>query len=238
MSDPEIPLDASADDSLRAAADPGLTEDMALALLKKPDLPPEALEAIARNPGAMKSRKVKLALVSHPRAPRHVSLPMVRPLFSFDLMKLALTPTVPADIKKAADDALIARLETLSSGERLALARQASGRVAGALLGDPESRVMTVALENSRLTEAAVIRAIMRIDSSAAFVEAACRHPKWSLRREVRMALLRNPKTPMARAVEFARSLPASLVREILESSKLPANIKEFLRKDLHRRTL
>lgn len=224
-------LDAGALTS--AAADPALTEDLALALLKPADLQPEVLEALSRNSGVMKSRKVRLALVEHPRTPRHVSLPMVRHLFTFDLMRVALTPVVPADIKLAADEALINRLETVSSGERLSLARRASGRIAGALLTDKETRVMATALENSRLTEAAIIKGLTRQDAPAAFVEAVCRHPKWSVRREIRVALLRNGKTPMARAIEFARSLPANVVREILNGSHLPAAIQSYLRKEL-----
>ena len=231
-----IPIDSalerqSADQS--AAADPALTEDLALALLQRPDLPSEALESLSKNPGAMRSRKVKMALVEHPHTPRHVSIPMVRHLFTFDLMQVALTPVVPADIKRAADDALIHRLETLTSGERLSLARRGSASIAGALLLDKESRVMTVALENSRLTEAAIIKALTRQDSPAPFVEAVCRHEKWSVRREIRVALLRNARTPIARALEFARSLPAAQLREILNGSRLPANIQSYLRKQL-----
>ncbi|HVO79823.1 MAG TPA: hypothetical protein VMT28_03780 [Terriglobales bacterium] len=219
-----------------AAADPALTEDLALALLKRPDLPPEALEQLSKNGGAMKSRKVKLALVEHPKTPRHVSLPMVRHLFTFDLMRVALAPVVPADIKRAADEALINRLETIATGERLSLAHRASGRVAGALLLDPEARVIHAALENSRLTEAAIIQGLTRHDAPAAFVEGVCHHAKWSVRREIRIALLRNEKTPLARALEFAHALPAALVREILHGSRLPASIKSYVVRELEQR--
>jgi len=221
-----------------AAADPALTEDLALSLLKRSDLPPEVLEQLSKNGGVMKSRKVKLALVEHLKTPRHVSLPMVRHLFTFDLMQAALTPVVPADVKLAADEVLINRLETISSGEKLTLAHRASGRVAGALLLDEDARVVQVALENARITEAAVIKAIMRHNASSAFVQAVCHHSRWSLRREVRIALLRNEKTPLARALEFARSLPPSLVREILQSSPLPAGVKSGLLRDLAERSV
>ncbi|MBZ5703990.1 MAG: hypothetical protein LAN63_01415 [Acidobacteriia bacterium] len=216
-----------------AAADPALTEDLALALLKRADVPGEVLEQLSKNGAAMKSRKVKLALVEHPKTPRHVSLPMVRHLFTFDLMRVALTPVVPTDIKKAADESLVNRLETISTGERLALAHRASGRVAGALLLDPEARVIHAALENSRLTEAAVIQGLTRYDASAAFVEGVCRDAKWSVRREIRIALLRNEKTPLARALEFAHALPAALVREILHGSRLPGNVRSYVFKEL-----
>ena len=64
------------------------------------------------------------------------------------------------------------------------------------------------ALENSRLTESAVIKALMRRNAPEAFVRAVCHHSKWSPRREIRIALLRNGKTPLSRALEFSRSLP------------------------------
>jgi hypothetical protein len=210
-----------------------LNEDSVLALLKQPDLAPAILEKISKNSGARKLRKVKLALVAHPKTPRHISLPMVRHFFTFDLMQLALFPVVPADVKRAAEEALIHRLETISSGERLSLARRASGGVAGELLLDKEPRVMQAALENSRLTEAPIIKAVLRQNASASLVQTVCHHPKWSFRREIRVALLRSQHTPMARAVEFARGMPLPALREILHSSRLPADVKAYLLKSV-----
>src|SRR5216683_5503201 len=92
-------------DLLRIAADPALTEDLALALLKHPGLPPEVLEQLAKNASVLKSRKAKIALASHPKTPRHV--PLARQFYTFDLMRVALSPGVPADVKVAADDVLI-----------------------------------------------------------------------------------------------------------------------------------
>ena len=214
-----------------AAADPALNEDLALALLKKNDLPPEVLEQISKNATVVKSRKAKLAIVGHPKTPRYVSVTLLRQLFTFDLMKVALTPVIPGDIKAAAEEALIKRLESLSSGERISLARRASGRVVGALLLDRETRVIQAALENPRLTEALVVRALMSAGSSAALVRMVGEHAKWSLRREIRVALLRNEKTPLRFAQEFARALPATLVEEILQSSRLPEGVKSRLLK-------
>jgi hypothetical protein len=219
----EVNHNTSSDALIAAASDPTLTEDFALTLLKRSDLPSEALDRLSKNSGLTKSRKVKLALVAHPKTPRHVSVPMVRHLFAFDLMQVALQPAVPADIKMRAEEALISRLEKVSAGERLSLAHRASGRVAGALLLDPEPRVIHAALENSRLTEESVIKALVRRNAPAAFVGAICRHSKWSLRQEIRIALLRNEKTPLARALEFARTLPPAQVREILTQFILAA---------------
>jgi hypothetical protein len=210
-----------------------LSEEEALGLLKRPDLPADVLEALGKNGGVLRQRKVKLALVEHPKTPRHVSLPLVRQLYIFELMQVALTPAVPADVKRAADEVLLHHLDTVTAGERLTLAHRGSGRVAEQLLLDEEARVAQGALQNSRLTETSIVRALARPEVSAALVEAVCQHPQWSLRREVRMALLRNEKTPPARAAEYSRAMPPSQLREVLRNSRLPASVKNLILKEL-----
>jgi hypothetical protein len=108
--------------------------------------------------------------------------------------------------------------------------------VAAALLLDKESRVWQAALENPRLTEAAIVRGLQRQQASPALVKAVCHHAKWSLRLEIRMALLRSSHTPLARALEFARKLPPAQLRDILHASNLPEKIKMYLRKDFDTR--
>jgi hypothetical protein len=254
LSPAALPAALAPDELLRTAADPALTEDLALSLLKRADLHPQILEQLAKNAGVLKSRKVKMALASHPHAPRHVSVPLARQFYTFDLMKLALSPRAPADVKVAVDDILIARLETVTIGERLTLARRASGRVAAALLLDgekdnvpaiesetvngktadnktqsPQTRVMHAALENPRLTEALVISSVLRADASAELVHAVARHGKWSPRKEIRAALLRTEHLSLARALKFSSEIPVPLLRELLDSSRLAGKIKEQL---------
>jgi hypothetical protein len=235
------PLDAA--DLLRIAQDPALTEDLALALLKRRDLLSAVIEQLAKNVSALKSRKVKIAIASHPHTPRHVSVPLARQFYTFDLMKVALAPAVPTDVKIAIDDVLIARLKAVTIGERLTLAHRSSGRVAAALLLEDaiikgkitaatvarNSRVMQSALENPRLTEALVINSVLRPAASAALVDAVARHAKWSPRREIRSALLRTEHLSLARALEFSREIPAGLLREVLGTSRLPDRIKDQL---------
>lgn len=213
----------------RAASHSQLTEDLALTLLKRSDLPSECLVTLSKNGAVAKYRKVRAAIVQHLRTPRHVSLPMLRLLYTFDLMQVALTPVVAADVKRAAEEVLLAKLDTISSGEKLTLARRASGRIAAELLVDKEARVMQAALDNPRLTEVSVARVLASTKTSSALVETACHHPKWSRAREIRIALLRNEKTPLARALEFARSLAPQLLHEILHNSRLPASTKAYL---------
>ena len=155
-----------------AASDPALNEELALTLLQRRDLSADIIVRLSKNGCALTSRKVKVALIEHPKAPRHVTIPLLRHLFTFDLMRIALTPTVPPDVKIAADETLINRLDTIPSGERLSLARRGSGRIAAELLLDPEPRVIQAALTNPRLTEVKVMRALAQRNAPAALVDA------------------------------------------------------------------
>lgn len=224
-------------EDLNIAADPALTEDLALALLKTRDLGADAVEQISKNAGLMKSRKVRRAVAAHPRTPRRIALRLIRELYTFDLMLFSQTPAVAADLKRAAEELLVARLPSITLGERISLARRSSALVAAALLLDKEVPVWQTALQNPRLTEAAIGAALQRANATPAFVEAVCHHTKWSLRPEIRMALLRNAHTPLAHALEFARRLRPALLRDILHTSRLLERIKGILRKDLEGRS-
>ena len=212
-----------------------LTEDLALAQLANRDLSPDAIEQITQNCGLMKSRKVRLALASHPRTPRRIALRLIRELYTFELMKFALTATAAADLRRAADELLLSRLPSITLGERISLARRSTESVAGALLLDKETPVWQAALDNARLTEAAVVKALQRSNATAALVGAVCHHAMWSVRPEIRVALLRNQHTPLAKALEFARRLPHAQLRDILHASGLPETTKNYLRKEFLR---
>jgi hypothetical protein len=233
--EPEKTRVLSSSDSVDSGRE-ALTEDLALAALKNPELSAEDIEKISKNSALLKSRKVRLRVAAHPRTPRRIALRMVRELYTFDLMQFSLMPTVPADLKRVAEEQLVARLASITLGERLSLARRSSALVAAALLLDKESPVWQAALENSRLTEAAIVKALQRSNATAAFVEAVSHHAKWSPRHEIRLGLLRNPHTPLARALEFARRLPPPLLRDVLHTSRLPEKTKAYLRKDLQMR--
>jgi hypothetical protein len=208
-----------------AVADPRLTENLALALLNRGDLPAEILEQLSKKT-VSSGRKVKLALIAHIRTPRYISIALLRQLFTFDLMQVSLAPPVPADLKIAAEQMLLDRLGTIPSGASSSLARRSSGRVAAALLLDPEHRIRQAALSNARMTETLVIKAISSPKATAALVCAVCDHPVWSVRRDVRVALICNAKTPPSRSREYARGFSASYVRELLRASHLPAGIQ------------
>lgn len=112
------------------------------------------------------------------------------------------------------------RLESLPVGQKITLARRASGRVAAALLQTSDQRIISPALENKRLTEALIVQALMKPRAPERLYVMVADHPSWQLRREVQIALLRNEKTPMERAQEFAKNFRTDFLREIVPEER------------------
>jgi hypothetical protein len=228
--------DSSPEILTAVAADARLTEDLALALLNHRDLPREALEALNKNGPLARLRKVRMALAVHPRTPRHVSVPAIRHLNTFDLMQVALLPSVAPDVKRAAEEVLISKLASISSGERATLARRSSGRVAGALLLDKEERIMQAALANPQMTELLIVKALKAGHGTELLAPAVSRHQKWSYRNDVKAALLGNKDTPSGRLIHLAAELPINLIKDVLRNGRLTTQAKNSLLAVLEKR--
>lgn len=221
----------------RAAKESGLNEELALALLRRRDLPGTVIEKLARNERVARLRAVRHAVVCHQHTPRHISLPLLRHFYPFELMKLALIPQLPADLKRAAEEALVAKSAALSAGERLTLAKRGSSRLAAELVLDADPRVSEAALKNPRLTEEGVVRALLDPRAPSHFSVAVCHDRKWRLRSEVRVAALRCEFTPLAHAIDFAGNLREEQLSQVLAQSKLPLRIREYLLQTAAHRT-
>jgi hypothetical protein len=196
-----------------------LTEDLALAHLQRADIGAAEIGNLAKS-AASKKRKVALAIVRHSRSPRHVSIPLLRRMFTFDLMQVTLTPAVAADIKRAAEEQIVSRVESLSMGEKISLAKRGSGRVAAALLQEADERVIAPALDNTRLTEALVVQALMKPRAPARLFRLTSEHRNWAQRREVQIALLRSENTPPERAQELAKNFSEEFLGEIVPKNR------------------
>src|SRR5258706_15785525 len=107
-------------------------------LLRRSDkvVPAEILEEVARRKPLLKNYRVKRALAFHPRTPRLASLRLIRDLYLMDLVQLTLLPGTSGELKRIAEEQLVARLPQLPLGQKITLARRGTARVAGALLAE------------------------------------------------------------------------------------------------------
>jgi hypothetical protein len=168
--------------------------------LKRPDLTADEITTILRNPEARRFHAVRLALARHRNTPHADALSLVETLFWRDLAHLSADSRVHPEIRRTADRELLRRIPEMALAERIDLARNAGRGTLLVLRHDPDPRVSAAFLENRFATEPDVIQAALHTRTASESLEAIAGHPRWSLRRGVRDALLRNPRLPPAGA--------------------------------------
>jgi hypothetical protein len=211
------------------ARNPNLQKRDLLRLLERKDLPQEAVRELASHPQVSKSYSLRLALVRHPQTPRLISLPLMKFLFLFDLVLVSQTPGVPVDVKMLAEEAILKRLTGLPRGEKITLARRGTGRVAASLLVTDDAELIHAALDNPYLTEAHLQKVLAREDLPAGVVEILSSHEKWSYRYYLRLALIRNPHTPLARVLAFLPNLAVNDLRDICLDHRMPEQVRTYI---------
>lgn len=215
---------------------PFLSEENLLALLARKNLPRELLEAIAKNEQLMASQRVKTAVVLNPQTPRLVAMALLKFLYLFDLVTVSLEPAVPAEIKRLAEEQILKRVDQLPLGQQISLARRGSARVAAALLAVGREAVIPAALENPHLTEGALLGIMRREELPEGVVEQIARHPKWSLRYDLRLQLVRHPLTPLGLALGFLPELKAADLRLITGDKRMTPTMRDYVKAEAERR--
>jgi uncharacterized protein (DUF1778 family) len=227
---------SSADVLLALLDNPALDETQLCLLLDRKNLPGEVLAEVARRKPLLKSYRVKRSLAFHPRAPRLVSLRLLRDLYLMDLVQVAILPGVPAELKRNAEDQLLARLPQLPLGQKITLARRGPARVAGALLAEGHAQVIAIVLDNPYMTEAQILRALAREKLSTSVIPAIVHHHKWSITYNVRLALVRHPSTPLASVLSYLPELTVSDLRELAAPGIVPESLRKYLQAEVQRR--
>jgi len=227
----------AADVLLALLDNPALDETQVCLLLERKDLPGEILEEIGRRKALLKSYRVKKALAFHPRAPRLVSLRLLRDLYLMDLVQVAILPGVSAELKRNAEEQLIARLPQLPLGQKITLARRGPARVAGALLAEGHAQIASIVLDNPYLTEAQILKALSREKLPAPVIPAIIQHRKWSLSYNVRLALIRHPAAALATILSYLPELTVSDLRELAAPGIVPESLRKYLQAEVQRRT-
>ena len=137
------------------------------------------------------------------------------------------------------DERLLATSSTgriLTLGERKALARRPTRAALDKLLRDPHPAVIRNLLANPRLTEDDVVRLAARRPAFRDVIGEIARHPAWSRRARVRMALVQNPGTPPEISVPMVQLLIRPELDQVIQAVDVPALVRAAARELLDRR--
>jgi len=215
---------------------PQLDEEHLLALLKRRDLSEDLLRTIGLKEREQSSHRLKLALVKNPATPGPVILGLLPHLHLFELVTICFLPGVTPDQKVAAERNIIQRLPNLELGHKITLARRATSDVVAAILKEGTSPLMEPCLNSPRLKEVAVLQFLSGATATAETISMIARHPRWQSRPNLRLAILRNHRTPAIWFTLFLPKLRRPDLNNLLAGRRLTPAQKQLVQDELQRR--
>lgn len=213
-----------------------LNEDHLLALLKRRNLTEDLLKAIYLLEISKSSHRLQVALVKNPGTPGPVVLTLLQHLHLFELVDLCLIPGVTPDQKFAAERAILQRMPTTELGNKMTLARRTTATVVGEILKEGEVRLVEICLNSPRLREVAILQFINGAKASPETISMIARHPKWKLRPNLKLAILKNRRTPAVWFTLFLPQLRTPEVCNLLVSRRLKPAQKKLVQDELEKR--
>ena len=214
---------------LAALRNPSLDHQHLLTLLKRRELGP-VITALYAGKRHIEAYAVKYALVAHPDTPPQIAQTLLPLLYIFDLLKLCHVPRISADIHLAAERKIVQQIPTQPLGNKLTLARRGTSAILDALLREGAPAVLEVCLDNPHLKEGSLYQFLTSAQATAESVSMVARNSRWKSRPNIRLAILKNPRTPLIWFTILLPGLPAATLRDLLASPRLTSAQKELVR--------
>lgn len=212
---------------LEAALDnPALVPDHVVALLRNRGATAAVLRRVARTPEWSRLYDVKRGLVSHPHTPTPVARTLVHHLYWRDLAEVAADLRLHPLLRRRAEELLRVRLSEMAQGERIALARRAVRGLIGSLCETGEPRVLRALLGNPRLVEGDAVRIARAAQTPGEVLRDLADDARWGVRLAVRLALLRNPRTPVHAGLRVLEKLSRQDLRRIHADPVVPEVVR------------
>lgn len=201
---------------------PEADEAHVLAALRHRSLSSAAIEAVARHERWGARYAVKAAVVNHPKTPKTLALRVLSLLFWKELLRVSANYRLSMPIRVAAERRLVSQLPKLELGEKISIARSAPPRVISQLLEEASPRVIEALLRNPRLREIEILGLAENRNVSPETLRVLAQSPRWAVRLPVKLALVKNPRTPVHAALRLLGSFHKRDIARLLASGELP----------------
>ncbi len=190
-------------------------------VFRNPYLTVGMIETLVGSRRLISAYEVRRSAAFHPKTPRLDAVRFIEGLYWLDLVRLGIDTRVHPVVRGAADRRLIGRLPGLAVGEKVAIARSASRTVISNLRSDPTPRVLAALLENPRLTEGLLLPLATGERSTPQALAVLASHPRWGVRYPIRVALSRNPSTPLSQALGLLPMLKKTDLKAVAADPRL-----------------
>ena len=132
---------------------------------------------------------------------------------------------VPAELvsdEQPAPSSLLQRLPSMTVAERIKLALRGNREARMHLLRDPNRLIRRFVLQNPRIGDEEIIAIAKNRSADDELLRLIADSREWAKNYQIRIALVTNPKTPIALALRFVSSLGDRDVRALAKSKNVP----------------
>jgi hypothetical protein len=218
----------------RALENPHLGPREMLLLLRNHAATADLLGRIAADREWTAYHEVRRGLTLHARTPLSSARNLLPHLYWKDWVDVAADPAANPVVRRQAERMLLARLDDLSLGERIALARRATRGLVRAL-NETHARVVDALLGNPRLIELDVVTLVGSASAGREVLLRVAEHPVWGRRRAVRLELLKRSELPLQTALGTARQLVRRDLRALIRDDRVPLLVRVDIERRLRR---
>lgn len=234
----QLVLDPATEVLRNLLKNPHLTEEHLLSLLKRRDLSEDLLKTIYLRNKASISHRMQLALARNPATPTPVALGLMPNLYLFELLDLCKLSSATPDQRIAAERQIILRLPNVERGNKLALARRATGTILAELVREGDVLVLQACLVNPQLKEVSLIQLLRSGKATPENISLIARHPRWQNRPHLRMAILKHPRTPNIWYTLWGPQLKPGELKELAGSTRIGRQQRQELIQIMKKRGL
>jgi len=174
-----------------------LDEPQILEVLRNPYCTVEIAQVVADTRLWMTSYKVRERLAGKEGLPFQRTASLLATLPWLSLLLLSQQPSTPPLVRRHAEKRLLQKVEKMTLGEKVALARRAHRPLFAKLVSTNDGHVLQALLDNPRLVENTILVILNTAAAPVEFYPALVRHPRWGQCYAVRQALAACPVTPL-----------------------------------------
>ncbi len=131
---------------------------------------------------------------------------------------------------------LYSQILAMTMGERLKLALKGNRDSRLILIRDPNRLIQIFVLQNPRITDDEILMIARNRNQDGEILRRIADHKYWPRNYQVKLALVTNPKTPIATALHFVPTLADRDIRALAKSRNVPATVSTQARRLLLQR--
>jgi hypothetical protein len=131
---------------------------------------------------------------------------------------------------------LYAQILSMKIGERIKLALKGNRDARMILIRDPNRLIQRFVMQNPRTTDDEILMLARNRNLDADLLRRIGEHKTWPRNYQIKLALVTNPKTPLATAIHFVSGLMERDIRFLAKSKNVSATIVSQARRILMQR--